>query len=56
MGDLQALTPQRTGFEAGDGPVMDGVSHRIHTHPRYPCYIILTYCVYTGGRACGVGL
>jgi hypothetical protein len=35
MGDLQALTPQRTGFQAGDGPVMDGVSHRIHTHPRY---------------------
>ena len=55
-GRSTGLTPQRTGFEAGDGPMMDGVSQRIHTHPRYLCYIIRTYRVYSDGTGCGVGL
>jgi hypothetical protein len=40
------------GFEASDGPVMDGVSRRIHTHPRFSCYIIRTEYIYSDVTEC----
>lgn len=58
------LIPLYTGFEIGDGPMMDGASRRIHTHTRFSCYIIRTQSVYIltvqcvscwwlqGGEAC----
>lgn len=44
--------PLCTGFEVGDGPVMDGVSRRIHTHPRFSCYIIRTQSICSDGTVC----